>query len=152
LPAQLVAVQGQTFLLAEGMSVGFPVAKYLTSKIAAGLATQDDDDDYFSAAFTLAAGKFILARNGMIAQEPGNGAAGQASYSGCFIHETGTLVFVDDGRFRHLIYDTTPLNLVAAKAILEAALEITSVLSAAAGMSDWSGPHFDRTPGVTPRS
>ena len=110
-PCQLLAINGQTMLSADGLLIGFPIEKYLRSQVCASFAKQDDDDEYHSAAFKLAFGQFTLVPEGPTAVGSGGPAAHQLTKPGCFVHDTGTLVFINDGKFKHILYETQPLNL-----------------------------------------
>jgi len=63
--------------------------------------------------------------------------------SPCLIHPAGTLIILGDGYYRHLLYDTAPLNLAEVKRIHGHAVAVTSRLSTAAGVAislacDWT--------------
>ncbi len=67
----------------------------------------------------------------------------QALAEGCYLHETGTLAFVNDGYFLHFLYDIRPAQLHTAKALREASAQMTEELSTATGavpslQCDWT--------------
>lgn len=105
---EILSLPGGTFVHSDGQLVGFPVRRYFRSQVCALVALEEDDDIYVS---------------GLPTED-------------CFVHETGTLIFVNEGRFRHFLFDTKPLTLVAAKAVREAAAGMLENLSLAAGVPD----------------
>lgn len=105
---EIVSLPGGTFVHSDGQLVGFPAKRYFRSQVCAHLALGHDDDNYVS----------------------------ELTTDSCFVHETGTLLFVNDGRFRHFLFDTKPLSLVAAKAVREAAASMLQKLSLAAGIPE----------------
>ncbi|UXR92833.1 restriction endonuclease [Agrobacterium tumefaciens] len=144
LPAGFLIVDGEAFVHHEGLLVRFPSDCYFKSQVCAGLVTQDDEyverwsSDPFRALRSPAA--TTTAPMSISTSDAVEGVPALAE--GCYLHETGTLVFVNDGHFLHFLYDIRPAKLQTAKALREASAQVTEQLSTATGAApsfycDW---------------
>ncbi len=145
LPADFVIVNGQSFVHHEGLLVRFPSRRYFESQVCAGLVTQDDEyaarwsSDPFSALRSPAAQETTPA-----GLSTSDGLEGMSTLAeGCYLHETGTLAFVNDGYFLHFLHDIRPAQLQMAKALREASAQMAEELSTATGAAafleyDWT--------------
>ncbi|RUY32281.1 hypothetical protein EN978_03910 [Mesorhizobium sp. M7A.F.Ca.US.001.04.1.1] len=71
-------------------------------------------------------------REGMPAGLRAPGPRGES----CLVHNTGTLIVVDDGTDTHVLYDTKPLEERATKNLYERICDTTRSLTATMGLSD----------------
>lgn len=125
---EILAVGSRRLVVAEELIANFPIQRFLRSQVCAGFAASKGDDASDTGPFDWLDTPFL--------PTPG-------SYAGelertihnteCLIHQTGTLIIVADRSFKHLIYDTEPLNLVAVKRLHEHAAETTRRLATAIG-------------------
>jgi len=141
---EVLALDSQPLVAAEGVVAHFPMQHFLRSQICAGFAARKDRDDCDTGPFDWLDGPFApVPRTAETFRSDHVRERGQTFQSSpCLIHPTGTLIILGDGSFWHLLYDTEPLNLVAVKRVREHAAEMASRLSTAAGVSisltcDW---------------
>ncbi|RVI62689.1 restriction endonuclease [Sinorhizobium meliloti] len=145
LPADFLIIDGEAFVHHDGLLVRFPSGRYFESQVCAGLVTQDDEyperwsSDPFRVLHSPRAG--TTAPMGVSGCEMVEGAPALAE--GSYLHETGTLVFVNDRHFLHFLYDIRPARLQTAKALREASAQMTEELSTATGAAlsvrcDWT--------------
>ncbi|WP_027161931.1 restriction endonuclease [Mesorhizobium sp. WSM1293] len=148
LPADFVIINGESFVHHKGLLVRFPSGLYFESQVCAGLVTQDDEyaerwsSDPFSALRSPIAEQ--AAPVGISTSDAPEGTS--TLKEGCYLHETGTLAFVNDGyflHFLHFLYDIRPAQLQTAKALREASAQMTEELSTATGAApffqcDWT--------------
>lgn len=150
LPADFLVIGGESFMHHEGLLVRFPSGRYFSSQVCARLVTQDDEyaehwsSDPFDALRSPAAE--AAAPLGISTCDAAEGTPALAE--GCYLHETGTLAFVNDGGFLHLLYDLRPAQLQTAKVLREASAQTTDELSTATGVvpslqCDWSSLNDD---------
>jgi hypothetical protein len=145
LPADFLIIDGQAFVHHQGLVVRFPSGRYFESQVCAGLVTQDDEyaDRWSSDPFK------ALRSPAAKTTAPVNFSTGDAAErtpalaEGCHLHETGTLVFVNDGHFLHFLYEVRPAHLQTAKALREASAQMAEDLSTATGavpsfQCDWT--------------
>lgn len=127
-------LSGGAFVTSEHQIVEFPSTEFLRSLVCANLARSKDEDHYLSDLYQWPGDTTTprgLRSNNLLRQHIASN--GSAEY---FVHETGSIVFVNDGRYRHFLYDTQSLNLVAAKGVRDEVAGLLDGLSAAAGLSD----------------
>jgi hypothetical protein len=135
IPGKIFTVASHAFVGTEEIIAYFPMNQYFKSRVCASLALHDDEDawpfDWSKAAFTHS--PFFhedlppLTANEHLAEEQRK--------EGCLIHPSGTLVIVNDGQFRHFLYDAKPLNPVAIKRIHQELASLTTSVSSLAGLS-----------------
>jgi hypothetical protein len=115
---ELLALGGQSVVVAEELVVNFPIRQFLRSQICAGFAASKDPDDWNAGPFDWLDSPFLpLPGTGETLWSDHGGEGGRTVQSSpCLIHPTGTLIILGEGPFRHLLYDTAPLNLVAGEA------------------------------------
>jgi hypothetical protein len=131
---EILAVGSRPLVVAEELIANFPVQRFLRSQICAGFAACKGDDTWDTGPFdwldtpflpTLTTGEFFGSYAGELERAIHN--------TQCLIHQAGTLIIVADRSFKHLIYDTEPLNLVAVKRLHEHSAETTGRLATAIG-------------------
>lgn len=135
LNGEILTLGRRPVVIAEELIAKFPMGQFFRSQICAGFAASKGDDvsdtgmfDWLDTPFlpTFAeTNSFGSYRAGEMKQAIHNAQ--------CLIHKTGSLVIIDDKSFRHLIYDTAPLNIVAVKRLHEHAAETTGRLARAIG-------------------
>lgn len=144
LAADFIILNGEAFVHHEGLLVRFPSDRYFESQVCAGLVTEDDEYserwslDPFSALRSPIVEK--IAPVGISAWDQAEGVPRLAE--GCYLHETGTIAFVNDGHFLHFLYGVRPLQLQKAVALCEASAQMTDRLFTATGavpsfQGDW---------------
>ncbi|WP_316195591.1 MULTISPECIES: hypothetical protein [unclassified Bradyrhizobium] len=135
-------IGGKSFVRSDELTAYFPMSQYFKSRVCASFALRDDEDtwpwDWNDAVFTHAP-----FRERLPPHVPDEFRAGRETRERCLVHPTGTLVILDDDRFRHFLYDTAPLNLVAVKQVHEELAELAGSLAPLIGLSpslscDWS--------------
>lgn len=145
LPADFLIIDGHAFVHHDGLLVRFPSGRYFESQVCAGLVTQDDEDveRWSSDPFRALRSPTTKTTAPMSASSEGAIESESALAEGCYLHETGTLVFVNDGHFLHFLYDVRPAHLQTAKALREASAQLTDELSTVTGAAlpfkcDWT--------------
>ncbi|WP_287389498.1 hypothetical protein [Ralstonia sp.] len=132
---ELFMLSGGAFVYSEHQMIEFPSSQFLRSLVCANSARSKDEDHYLSDLYQWPGDTTTPKglRNEDLAWRQHLMANKSAEY---FVHETGSIVFVNDGRYRHFLYDTQSLNLVAAKNVRDEVAGLLDGLSAAAGLSD----------------
>ncbi|TFW57794.1 hypothetical protein CT676_27715 [Bradyrhizobium sp. MOS001] len=128
-------VAGASYVRTADFISHFPMRHYFRSRICASFAQREDEDvwqwdpfDWREASFTYSPYDAWLSSSSSRTVQ-----AGQPEHASCLVHESGSLVIVNDGRFQHLLYDTEQLNDVALKKVQD---EISGLmLSIASGPS-----------------
>jgi hypothetical protein len=145
LPADFLIIDGQAFVHHDGLLVSFPSGRYFESQVCAGLATQDDEDaaPWSSDPFRPLHLPTAKTTAPLDASSEDAIQSMPALAEGCYLHETGTVVIVNDGHFLHFLYDVRPAHLQTAKALREASAQLTEELSTATGAAllfqcDWT--------------
>lgn len=134
-PADFLIINGQAFAHHDGLLVGFPSGHYFKSQVCAGLVTQNDEDveRWSSDPFRALRSPTAKTTTPVGASSGGGIESESALAEGCYLHETGTLAFVNDGCFLHFLYDVRPVQLQIAKELREASAQLTDELSTATG-------------------
>ncbi|MGR9461161.1 restriction endonuclease (plasmid) [Rhizobium leguminosarum] len=145
LPADFVIIDGEAFVHHEGLLVRFPSDCYFKSQVCAGLVNQDDEyaEPWSADPFRALRSPAAKTTAPMDISTWGGVEGIPAPAEGCYLHETGTLVFVNDGHFLHFLYDVRPAPLQTAKVLREASAQVTEELSTATGAApslhcDWT--------------
>ncbi|MBY0558848.1 hypothetical protein [Hyphomicrobium sp.] len=132
---ELFMLSGGAFVCSERQVIEFPSTQYLRSLVCASVVHSKDEDHYLSDLYCwlgdTTTPKGLRNEDGAWRQH--FIAKRSAEY---FVHETGSIVLVNDGRHRHFLYDTRYLNLFAVKAVRDGVAGLLDKLSAAAGLSD----------------
>jgi hypothetical protein len=115
------------------------MSQYFKSRVCASFAMQRDEDN-FEDAFDWSDYSFT---HSPFLTELSQGRF-QAKEQNCLIHQTGSMIILDDGTYSHVLYDTKPLNPVEMKSLHNAASSVADTLLAAIGVGgsfqpDWSG-------------
>ncbi|WP_050418893.1 hypothetical protein [Bradyrhizobium tropiciagri] len=113
-------VAGASYVRTTDLISHFSMRHYFKSRICASFAQREDEDvwqwdpfDWREASFTYSPHDARL--SSFSSSTVQHRQPGQAP--GCLVHESGSLVIVNDGKFQHLLYDTEPLNHVALKKV-----------------------------------
>lgn len=139
---QILALGGQSFVMAEGLVAHFPIQQFLRSQVCAGFAVGKVQDDWDTGPFDWLDHPSPIMPEILRSDYVGEGER-PLQNSSCLVHPTGTMIILSDKSFWHLLYDTAPMNLAAVKRLCEFAGEIASSLSTAVGISasldcDWT--------------
>lgn len=133
----ILTLGGRPVVMAEELVANFPMHRFLRSQICAGFAASKDSDVWDTGPFDWLEAPFLPTP--VATDEFSHYHAGEderiVHNTQCLVHQTGTLIILGDKSFKHLIYDTTLMNLAAVKRLHEHAVEATSRLSAAAGIA-----------------
>ncbi len=121
--------------IAEELITDFPMQRLFRSQICAGFAACKGQEIYDTGPFDWLDTPFLpaFAEAGSLGSHHAAGMEEAIHNTQCLIHKTGTLIIINDRSFKHLIYDTAPLNLVAVKRLHERAAETTGKLAKAIG-------------------
>lgn len=135
---RIFTVEGKSFVTAVEQIVYFPMNQYFKSKVCASLSLPEDRwppdrFDWSDASFTHS--PFIEHLRSIA---PGNMKAADPQKQKCLVHESGSLVCVDDGSFFHLLYDTKPLNFNETKRLADHISQLSEALSTLIGMPEIS--------------
>lgn len=145
LPAKVLTVNSVSYAIANGMTAFFPMGQYFKSRICGSIALLEEDDhwppdtfDWSDASFTYSPHREFNSAgiaDAMLAPPP--------RVEGCLIDPSGSLIVVDDGQFRHLLYDTNALTLDGMKTLFNAVGEVSLSLAASIGLAtnpacDWA--------------
>lgn len=143
-PGRIFTVGGKSYIHSDEFVTFFPMNQYFKSRVCASLAMRDNEEswqnelfDWSDAAFTHS--PFIASLSAHVPEELHKHRPKRES---CHIHSSGTLVMVDDGQFRHFLYDTEPLNPVVIKKVHEELAGLATSLTPLIGLSasptcDW---------------
>lgn len=144
-PADFLVMHGEAFVHHEGLLVRFPSGRYFESQVCAGLVTQDDEDTERWSLDPFKALRSPMTKTTALTEISKRDAVHGMPMleEGCYLHETGTLAFVNDGDFLHFLYDVRPAQLQTAKVLREASAQLTEELSTATGappsvQCDWT--------------
>lgn len=142
---EVLVVAGKSYVVSEGLVTYFPMSQYFKSRVCASFARRHDEDmwppDQFAwpdASFTHSPfAEFV--RGGL----PEGIRAPGPQKEVCLVHNSGTLIILDDGHYRHILYDTKPLNAVATKNLYEGICDAAQSVASAVGLSnspalDWN--------------
>ncbi|MFJ5486060.1 hypothetical protein [Pectobacterium actinidiae] len=112
IPAKVLAVNSASYVLADGMAAFFPMGHYFKSKICSSLTQLGDDTPWppntfgcLDASFSHSPLLYYVAAN--IQPRP--------RIEECIVDPDGTMIIVDDGQFRHIMFDTLALTLEGMK-------------------------------------
>jgi hypothetical protein len=115
-------------------TIHFPMSLYFKCRACIGLARTDSEEgprgrfEWKDAAFNFSADlERLRVRFPDMLQPP--------SREACFVHRSGSMVFVEDGTNRHYLYDTAFLNQHEAKQINDRLADLSGRLSASLGIS-----------------
>ncbi len=138
LPANVLTVNSASYAVTEGLIAFFPMAQYFKSRICESFALLDDDEhwppdtfDWSDASFTHSPDREIIS-----AGIPEGMRAPPARIEGCLVDPSGSLILVDDGQFKHLLYDTKALTLDAMKTLFAAVGAVAGSLATNIGIAD----------------
>lgn len=139
----VLTVNSRCYVLAEGLTAYFPMAQYFKSRICGSLALLDDDEHWPPDTFEWADASFTYPpeREYLSQAIPDRLRAPPPRVEGCLIDSSGRLIVVDDGHFRHLLYDTQALTLEEMKSLFSAVGTVTSSLGEIIGMA--ANPTYD---------
>ncbi len=144
LPAKVLTVNSVTYAIANGMTAFFPMGQYFKSRICGSIALLEDDDHWPPDTFDWSDASFTYSpyREFMSAGIPDAMRSPPPRVEGCLIDPSGSLIVVDDGQFRHLLYDTKALTLDGMKTLFSAVGEVSLSLAASIGLAtnpacDW---------------
>ncbi|MGO7274695.1 hypothetical protein ACCT18_05275 [Rhizobium ruizarguesonis] len=134
----VLTVNSRSYVLTEGMAAYFPMAHYFKSRICASFARLDDDEHWPPDTFEWADASFSYSphREYLGQSAPECMRAPPPRVEGCLIDTSGRLIIVDDGHFRHLLYDTKALNLDEIKSLFSAIGKVTGSLGEIIGLAD----------------
>lgn len=136
--ADVLTVNSTSYVLAKGMIAFFPMAQYFKSRICGSFALLDDEEhwppdtfDWSDASFTFSPDHEYLS-----AGIPESMRAPPPRVEGCLVDPSGSLILVDDGQFKHLLYDTKALTLDGMKSLFAAVGHVSGSLAASIGLAD----------------
>ena len=130
----IFTIGGKSFARSDELVAYFPMSHYFKSRVCASLALRDDEDTWPWNLFDWRDSSFTHSPLDEAIAPPGSKAM-QRKREHCLIHSSGTLVILDDGQFRHFLYDTEPLNQVAIKAVHENLSGLSLSLATMIGLS-----------------
>ena len=117
-PGTLFSVNGASYGRVSDLIVHFPMRHYFKSRACASFAQRDDEDAWPWDLFEWREASFTYSpHDAWIASASGASQLSSSSQGSCFVHTSGTLVIVNDGAFRHFLYDTEPLNQTSLKKV-----------------------------------
>jgi len=137
LPANVLTVNNASYVVAERLTAYFPMAQYFKSRICGSFALLELEDhwppdtfDWSDASFT-----FSPYHEHLSAMIPKGMRAPPRRVEGCLVDPSGSLILVDDGQFKHLLYDTKALTLDGMKSVFAAIGTASSSLAASIGLA-----------------
>jgi hypothetical protein len=130
---EIFSVGGQSFVQANGLTAYFPMNQYFKSRVCASFdAAKKEDEwppdhfDWLNATFTHS--PYLTDTMAYRAVAP--------TREQCLIHQSGSLIIVDDGAYRHVLYDTKPLNVIQVKKVHNDIAELSLRLMAGIGLGN----------------
>jgi hypothetical protein len=108
IPAKVFTVNNASYVLADGMVAFFPMGHYFKSKICSSFAQLEDEDYWPPHTFDCLDASF--SHSPLLAHVAAN-IPPRPRIEECMVDPDGTIVIVDDGQFRHLMFDTMALTL-----------------------------------------
>lgn len=131
-PAAIVVADGAMFAVRETVVAQIPLTQYARSRACAGLAEALEDDgpmDWIDVAFAQ------LPLAGVLRPDDDGGLDLRDRAPRCLMDSTGSLILIDDGGWRHLLYEVQPLPLPAVQALAAHSSIVTEILGGACGQS-----------------
>lgn len=135
---QVLVIAGKSVLLSGGLITWFPMSQYFKSRVCAGFARRHDEEIWPPDQFAWEHASFTHSPFGEYIREvvpEGLKAEGPRRES-CLVHNTGTMIVINDGINRHVLYDTRPLDERAVKNLHDTICTTTRSVAAAMGLSD----------------
>jgi hypothetical protein len=125
---QVFTLDGQSYVLTSAEILHFPMRSYFKCRACMGLARSDNEE--------WPLGRFEW-RDASFSYSPDRerGFPQLPSREVCFVHRSGSMIFVEDGTNRHYLYDTALLNQYEAKQINDRLADLQGRLSASLGIS-----------------
>lgn len=108
LEGQILTIANASYAVADGVMMHFPMSLYFKSRVCASFAVLEHGESWPSESFDWSDASFThspywhMRRSGlpeiMRAPDPRDAA--------CLVDSNGSLVIINDGKFRHILYDT----------------------------------------------
>lgn len=135
---EVLVIAGKSFVLSDGMVAYFPMSQYFKSRVCAGFARRHDEDIWPPDQFAWLDATFTHSPFGEYLREgvPESLRGPDSRRESCLLHNTGTLIVIDDGSYNHILYDTKPLDERATKNVHEKIGDMSRDVAAAMGLSD----------------
>ncbi|WP_420133540.1 hypothetical protein [Rhodopseudomonas sp.] len=127
---EIFSVGGQSFVQADGITAYFPMNQYFKSRVCASFDLAKDDDAWATDPFEWLDASFT--HSPYLAEVSAHRAPPLREL--CSIHQSGSLIIVNDGSYRHLLYDTKPLNGVQVKRVHDELAKLSLGLMARVGL------------------
>ncbi|MFC0304019.1 hypothetical protein ACFSTI_06575 [Rhizorhabdus histidinilytica] len=109
---QILTIANASYVIADGLVMHFPMSQYFKSRVCASFAVLEEDDSWPSEAFDWSDASFTCSpyREMLLAQMPEDARAPSPREAACLVDPNGSLVIINDGQFRHILYDTKSLQ------------------------------------------
>lgn len=133
-PAEVFIFPDGAFVRGDGFLVSFPSDQYFRSRVCAGLARMNGDEDaYHSETFRWSLGGRTSHVNEMWDATGQEAVLGRWPSKNALVHSMGSLVIVNDGQDQHLLFSTQTLHQRAAKSVGGAVAHLLEGVSATVG-------------------
>ncbi|HBZ7514711.1 Uncharacterised protein [Klebsiella pneumoniae] len=112
-PAKVMTINNTSYILSEDIVAYFPMSHYFKSRICSSLALLEEEDVWPPDTFNWLDASFSYSpyHEFLSSAIPENSRATQSRIDECLIDPDGTIIIINDGSFRHLLYDTKTLTL-----------------------------------------
>lgn len=133
--AEIVVLDGRSYILAGDSVAHFPMNQYFRSRVCASFAARDEENPWPLDAFAWKDASFTFSEEfeelRSILHESIRGPARRRER--CLLHQAATLAIIDDGQFSHILYEIEPLNPFAVKDLHAKAIRFSDQLWSATG-------------------
>jgi hypothetical protein len=132
-PGEVFTLDGQSYLLSGAETLHFPMSSYFKCRACTSLARTNSEQgplrlfEWKDAAFTFSPDlECLRTKFPDMIQPPFREA--------CFVHRSGSMIFVEDGTNRHYLYNTAFLNQHESKQLNERLAGLSGRMSASLGI------------------